>query len=239
MLPLGITLLLVGAGLVLRRSALCWIGVLLLYLAATPFVSDWAMRAAEDWQVRQAVSDAPVAHAIVVLSYGRLRAPGPLGISEWLDADRFYGGVELYKAGKAPLLIFTGGWLPWEPDAEPEGDVLIRYAHDLGIPRQQMLSTPKVSSTEEESRAVAALLAKRQGAGKRVLLVTSAFHMRRAELLFARTGLDVVPFPVDFKSSGGKSVGVLSFLPNAQSLAQSETALRELYGVLFYRLMPA
>jgi uncharacterized SAM-binding protein YcdF (DUF218 family) len=236
-LPTGVTILLVAAGLILRRAALCWAGVAVLFLAATPFVSGKAMRAAEGWQVRQTVSTAPSAHAIVVLSHGRIQPPGQAGISEWVDADRFYGGVDLYKAGKAPLLIFTGGWSPWQPDAEPEGDVLIRYALDLGIPREKMLATAKVSNTEEEARAVAAMLAKRPGGGSRILLVTSAFHMRRAQMVFVHAGLDAVPFPVDFNAPSGNSLSLLGFLPNAQSLSRTETALREFYGLLYYRLI--
>jgi uncharacterized SAM-binding protein YcdF (DUF218 family) len=128
--------------------------------------------------------------------------------------------------------------VPWHPDAEPEGDVLIRYATDLGIPRERMLTTPKVSNTDEESRAVAALLAQQLKSANRpqILLVTSAFHMRRAQMLFTRAGMDVVPFPVDFRVPAGRGAGVLDFVPNAASLSQMETALRELYGLAFYSL---
>ena len=108
-LPTGITLLLVVAGLAFRRRALCWVGIALLWIASTPLVSDEIMRAAERWQTRRPLSTAPIAHAIVVLSSGRVQPPGDPAVSEWGDADRFFGGVELYKAGKAPLLIFTGG----------------------------------------------------------------------------------------------------------------------------------
>ena len=202
-MPTGITLLLVAAGLLFRRRALCWTGLVVLWLASTPLVSDEIMRAAEAWQTRRPLSTVPTAHAIVVLSYGRVQPPGDPGASEWLDPDRFFGGVELYKAGKAPLLIFTGGWVPWHPNARPEGEVLTDYAADLGIPRDRILTTPKVANTEEESRAVADLMSKRLGANAapRVLLVTSAFHMQRAQMLFTRAGLDPVPFPVDFQVS--------------------------------------
>jgi uncharacterized SAM-binding protein YcdF (DUF218 family) len=180
-LPTAITLLLVVIGLVLRRRVLCWMGVVVLWLASTPLVGDAIMRATEGWQGRQPPSAMSVGQAIVVLSEGRVQPPGDSTVSEWMDADRFYGGVALYKANKAPLLIFTGGWSPWQPNAKSEGEVLIGYAMDLGIPRDHMLTTAKVVSTDEEARAVADLLAARVGsnAAPRVLLVTSAFHMRR------------------------------------------------------------
>jgi len=238
LLPTGITLLLVVAGLVLQRRMLCWIGIAVLWLASTPIVGDAVMRAAEGWQVRQPISSAPESHAIVVLSGGRMQPPGDPTVSEWGDADRFYGGVELYKANKAPLLIFTGGWAPWLPDVEPEGEVLTRYAADLSVPRENVLTTARVVNTDEEARAVAGLLVSRFGAkaNPRVLLVTSAYGMRRAVMLFARAGVNATPFPVDFRVSAGERISVLKFLPNAASLSRTEAALREFYGLLYYSL---
>ncbi|MBE0623839.1 MAG: YdcF family protein [Burkholderiales bacterium] len=235
-MPIGITISLVVSGLVLRRKALCWTGIAVLWLASTSLVGHAIMRATEGWQVRQPLSAMPVAQAIVVLSEGRVRPPGDAGASEWTDADRFYGGVGLYKSGKAPILIFTGGWSPRQPNARLEGEVLIGYAMDLGIPRDRMLSTAKVQSTEQEAHAVADLLAARTAPStkSRVLLVTSALHMRRARMLFARAGLETIAFPVDFKVSAGRAFTLLDLLPNAASLKLTETALRELYGFAFY-----
>ena len=240
-LPTGITLILLVVGLALRKKALCWAGVVVLWVASTPLVADALVRAAEGWQVRTPAARAPAAQAIVVLSGGRVEPPGDSGASEWADPDRFLGGVELYKAGKAKLVIFTGGWAPWRPDARPEGDVLTGFAGDFGIRRDHIATTQKVSSTEEEGRAVASLLVERLGnkSRPRVLLVTSAFHMRRAQMLFERAGMDTVPFPVDFKVSAGKRFEIRDLLPNGGSLAKSEFALRELYGVAYYSVTGA
>ena len=238
LLPTGITLLLLVAGLVFRRRWLCWIGVAVLWLAATPLVSIQLMRAAEGWQTRRPLSSVPVAQAIVVLSAGRIEQPGETVASEWGDPDRFFGRVELYKAGKAPLLIFTGGWAPWQPNARLEGDILAEYAVSLGIPRDHILTTPKVTNTEEESHETARILAKRLGANAphRILLVTSAFHMKRAQRLFIRAGIHVEPVPVDFQVSRGRTFTLMELLPGGGSLSQSERALREFYGLAYYRL---
>ncbi|MCX5822000.1 MAG: YdcF family protein, partial [Deltaproteobacteria bacterium] len=213
-------------------------GIIVLWLASMPFVANFAIRTAEGWQVRQPIDTFPEAEAIVVLSGGRVLAPGNPPVSEWGDADRFFAGVELYKAGKAPLLIFTGGWAPSQPQAQPEGQVLIPYALELGVPRSHLLTTGKVVNTAEEAYAVVDLLAKGDAAGakSRVLLVTSASHMRRAKLLFESAGLEAVPFPVDFQVSVGRKLTLLDFLPSVNSLRQTETALREFYGMLFYRI---
>ena len=239
-LPIGITILLVLAGLRFRRWALIWSGMAVLWLSSTPFISGLAVRAAEGWAERGLATDASEADAIVVLSEGRVVAPGKAAVSEWNDADRFFGGLELFKAGKAPLLVFTGGAAPWEPNAVLEGDVLTGYATAAGVPEGQILKTSRVTNTAEEAMAVAKLLRERfssstsRGITPRVLLVTSAFHMPRARRLFERAGMFVFSFPVDFRVPAGRSLSLLAFLPTAGALQQTEMAMREGYGQLFY-----
>jgi uncharacterized SAM-binding protein YcdF (DUF218 family) len=239
-LPVGITLILVLAGLLLLRRPLILGGLVILWLSSTPLIGTLMVRSIEGWEERIQAIDAPHGDAIVVLSGGRLVAPGDAGVSEWNDADRFYSGVELFHAGKAPLLIFTGGWAPWEPKAKPEGEILIEYAKALGVPVDNMLTTGAVVNTAEESEAVAELLSNNgvkiyDPAGQfRILLVTSAFHMPRAQRLFERAGLQVIPFPVDFQVSERQVLSVIDFLPGAGALKQVELALRELYGRAFY-----
>lgn len=237
-LPLGITFVLTLAGVVLRRRFLCWLAMACLWIAAMPVTGDVAIRAAEGWEVRRPAGEMPQADAIVVLSGGLSLAPGDPPVSEWINVNRFLGGIELYRAGKAPLLVFTGGWLPWRPLEEPEGRVMIPYAADMGIPADHMLTTDKVANTAEEAAAVAALLGSmlRDRKQPRVLLVTSAYHMRRSLLLFRRHDLHVVPYPVDFQVSQGKERTFLDYLPRAEGLRQTERALREFYGFWYYRL---
>jgi len=61
--------------------------------------------------------------------------------------------------------------------------------------------------------------------------------MRRARVLCARAGFQVLPFPVDFHVSVGRAFTILDLLPTASSLSQTETALRAWYGFLYYQLV--
>jgi uncharacterized SAM-binding protein YcdF (DUF218 family) len=237
-LPLGVCIMLTLAGIAFRRRWLIGLSVTILWLTSTPLVSAPLMRATEGWAQRLPAAAAPSADAIVVLSTGRIVAPGPARISEWSDPDRFFGGVELFRAGKAPLLIFTGAWSPWAPDAPLEGDILSAFAKDFGVPTDRIRTTGRVTNTKDEAREVAALL-RREPQVKRILLVTSAFHMPRARQAFERAGIAVRPFPVDFRQSEGAGLDITSFVPGAESAAQTQSALRELYGRLFYRLAGA
>lgn len=237
LLPVGITLILVLTGFFLRRRALIVGGVVVLWVSSTPAFSVLAIRAAEGFAERGQATDAPAANAIVVLSEGRVIAPGGARISEWDDADRFFGGVDLFKAGRAPFLVFTGGVSHWEPDATPEGEILARYATSMEVPEAQILKTSRASNTAEEAQAVIALLRGRFAGHPHVLLVTSAFHMARARFLFERNGMVVLPFPVDFKVSTGRTISVLNFMPSGEGLQQTELAMREIYGRLYYAVI--
>jgi uncharacterized SAM-binding protein YcdF (DUF218 family) len=239
LLPTGIVILLLILSAALRRRALTIAALVVLWLSSTSLVSDTLMRAAEGWQVRAPVASAPQADAIVVLS-GMLRVvPGPPPTPEWSDAvDRIDAGVALARADKAPLLVFTSEWYPWNPGSMDKGQWLADRAVDLGAARERIVITGKVSNTAEEAKAVAGLLAARGGPHepKSVILVTSAFHMRRSALLFARTGLSVTPFPVDFRTSAAPR-SLVDLFPNAGNCYNTETALREIYGYLYYRLI--
>ena len=233
LMPTCVVLALLVVALRTRRRWPIIVALVLLWVASTPVTSNVLMRAVEGWRVRQVTSEARNADAIVVLSFGIRDVPGDATSFEFDDFDRFLGGFDLYKAGKAPRLIFTGGWSAWKPDMPFIGDVLIARARDLGVPASALSTTSKASNTEQEAAGIAELL----GVGKsptapRILLVTSAYHMSRAEMLFRRAGLEVIPFPVDFQTKLG--ITPRSFIPNGDTLKQTDAALHEIYGRVYY-----
>ena len=199
LLPLGLSLALLVVGLIGRWRWPVITAALLLWVFSLGLVSQSLWRWLEaPWQRRSAL-EVPQADAIVVLSGGRHPAPGAARLSEWHDPDRFLAGLDLFRAGKAPRLLFTGGASPFRPGQPPEGQRYLQEARQLGIPAAAMASTPPVLNTADEAVAIRRLLPARQS---RVLLVTSAFHMRRAQRLFERQGMQVLPFPVDFQARG-------------------------------------
>ena len=73
---------------------------------------------------------------------------------------------------------------------------------------------------------------------KRIILVTSAFHMNRAKKIFEREGITVLPYPVDFK--GSKSFfslfrNPLNLIPSSFHLHKSSSAIREIIGRIIYQ----
>ena len=205
--------------------------VAVLVLAATPLTSGLLVAAVEGGRVRPEMADVPQADAIVVLSGGYRPAPGISGASEFDDFDRFLGGFDLWKAGKAPSLVFTGGWSPSDSDRRTVGDVLRERAVAAGVPPEAIAVAGRATNTSEEAAGVASFLAAHPAPPARVILVTSASHMTRAAALFREAGLRVVEFPVDFRRP--LRVTARSFVPSGSGLHETDLALHEIYGCTF------
>ena len=176
---------------------------------------------------------------IVVLSGGRHLPPGNTKIIEWNDPDRFLAGIDLYKANKSNRLIFTGGINPLSSDLPPEGDVYIKEAVSMGLPKEDLYTTYPVNNTLQEAKAIKKLLNNEIPLiQKKIILVTSAFHMKRAKKVFESEGISVQPYPVDFKSSRSFISSLhdpLKWMPNSYSLNRSSSAIREIIGRIIYR----
>ena len=149
---------------------------------------------------------------------------------EWGDPDRFFGGIALFKAGKAQKLVFTGGKKPWDKAKKTEWAVLKEFAISNGITSDKKFVTKDVENTAEEAVAVKELISP----SKRIILVTSAFHMYRAKRLFEKQGFEVTPYKVDYKSERNAEMTIIDFLPSADNLQTTETAVREIISRLFY-----
>jgi uncharacterized SAM-binding protein YcdF (DUF218 family) len=229
--PLVLCILVALLAFLTRRHVLGTLALLALWVLSLPVTSDTLWRALEQHAVRPSVEGVPTAQAIVVLSGMARTVKAEKGMTnEWAEAsDRFWAGLELYQAGKAPRLLFTGGKMPWDKTTQTEGDWLFEQALKQGVPKSAMAVTSDVQNTADEARATAALLPK----GASIVLVTSAFHMPRARMLFEAQGLQVSTFPVDFQVAE-RELTAMDFLPAAYALEDSSSAIREWQGRFYY-----
>lgn len=69
---------------------------------------------------------------------------------------------------------------------------------------------------------------------KNIVLVTSGFHMLRAERLFKKAGFQVVPAPVGVRAQ--RPFEIYDFFPSAGGLRKSSFVLNEWYGIWWYSL---
>jgi len=226
-----ITTLLIWA-LITRKRLPILMALVLLVTTSCPIVSHQMVAYLEGQERKKSIDDITVADSIVVLS-------GMIGLIitkekiayEWADPDRFFGGIELIKSGKAKNIIFTGAILPWQKALNTEGQILAKFARDFGVPDSQIIITKDIENTQDEAKAVREILTKNNT--NKIILVTSAFHMPRAANLFRKEGIDVQTFPVDYKSRVS-NITPMDFLPSADAFNMFQFTLRELIGRVYY-----
>lgn len=176
-----------------------------------------------------AIKDIPVADVVCVLGGGMH------GQRDWhpyaemnAGADRVWQGARLYKAGKAKKILISG------PGCRTSTIPLLL---DLGVPVEDIVHEESAGNTEEEGRLVG--LKVREIGGRKLLLVTSAWHMRRAFLMFSRCGLDVVPVGSDYEFMSemppNYSLTWRDFLPDAGSLSMSCVVFKEYFAYYAYK----
>lgn len=169
------------------------------------------------------IASLPNADAIVVLG-GGMGVHAKCGAAEMYgSADRVWTGARLWKAGKAPVMTLSGG------DVEASTVPLLQ---DFGVDKEALRYFSDARNTEEEARLIEEELVKSRGNGgerPRIILVTSAWHMPRAKMLFERVGFEVVPAPTDFEMSAAceRGIGIGDFFPNCEALSRNSWAIKE------------
>jgi uncharacterized SAM-binding protein YcdF (DUF218 family) len=145
--------------------------------------------------------------------------------------SRVVTAVRVQKRTGLPVIVSGGAFR--ETDT-PEAWIVQRFLQDLGVPRGKILLEDKSRDTGENARYVADMCAR--NGFRSPLLVTSAYHMKRALLIFRRNRLEVTPLPASFRYGGRNELTPFTFLPSFADLASTSTAIREHLGLLFYRL---
>jgi uncharacterized SAM-binding protein YcdF (DUF218 family) len=195
----------------------------------------WSMPAASDWlrdsleRRHPVVSEAslPRADAIVVLGGGSYEWTARPDVDpDDLVNSRLAAGARAWRAGRAPIIILSGGrGRPGHTEADLMADAI---AH-LGVPASALLLEQHSRNTRDNAVFTARLA--RQHGVHRILLVTSSLHMPRASLLFRDEGVRVIPVSVPEPTS--LRLGwVRRWLPTRSALWRSGRALKEYAGLL-------
>jgi vancomycin permeability regulator SanA len=145
--PLGFSLLLLTAALKWRSRILIVAPVAILGLLSTPLLANIILGSLEDGYPYRSVEECPQADAVFV--FGGMLGPRDRadGSIAWGDAaERFDRAVRIIKAGKARLLVLSGGAARY-PDGN-EGDLMKGEAVARGIPEQSLLVTGATSNTK-------------------------------------------------------------------------------------------
>ncbi len=206
----------------------------LLWLLATPWVSRNLQSLIESQAGEVSAEALPRADAIVVLG-GTLAPPASPGGDANLSAaaDRLVYAAKLFKLGKSPIILLSGGNPAGAGTMDAESVHAAALLRDWGIPADAILTETESVNTYEN--AVYTKLMLDQYNLKSVLLVTSALHMPRALATFESAGIQAIPAATDFEASAPAASGMEAWIADPAALEGTTRALKEYVGQLVYR----
>ncbi len=209
-----------------RIARIASLSVLLIF--TNPLLSHWAMRKLE-------TSPTPdfTPHYIGIVLSGMVVSGTDIQNQIQLNesAERLIEAVKLYRTGRIKKILISGGAADINYPEQNEGNALYRLAVALGIPETDLISEAASRNTHENALFVRPLIVNKASPS---LLITSAFHMRRANGCFEKQGIAVTPYPIDYRVPSDFKWNYL--LPSTSALSNWNTILKELIGIAVYRM---
>lgn len=217
----------------LRRRRVLIAVVSLFLLFTNPWLVNQCARGWETGQVRPQDIRQPYEVGILLGGYVDFSAAAPDSILSLHRGNRLLTTLVLFKTGKIKRMLLSGGsgrLLGTEP---VEADVVRDYLHRLGVPDSAILIENRSRNTYENARYSKALLDSLLP-DSRCLLVTSAWHLRRAEACFVKAGISCQPFGTDYFSEKNNGNLLRWIQPDWQALMKWEYLLKEWVGWVVY-----
>ena len=240
-LPIGIVFELLVIALFLlwrrkRKPAVFFIvaAMAVLWVCSMPIVANTVLGKLEQRYPAVALSEIPDSKCVVVLG-GALEPVRPPRVDvNLLDSvDRISKTASLYRAGKAKVVIVSGGNQPWSPQLKSEAVETRTLLVAWGVSADAIVVDETSRNTYENAFNSRTLL--RESKCKIPLLVTSAAHMPRSVASFASLGVEVFPVSADVRAVRTLRLTVFDFIPDTRALEMTTTAMREWTGQKIYR----
>jgi uncharacterized SAM-binding protein YcdF (DUF218 family) len=150
--------------------------------------------------------------------------------------DRLMQAIELYKTGRIKKLFFTGGSGSLVYRDKKESQMVKRFLTSIGIPEQDIIIEDESNNTYENARYSKIILMRSFNNGK-YLLITSAFHMRRAVACFNKQEIAVTSYSVDRYSGPRKYQFDHLLIPNSETLFNWDSLIHEIVGYIVYKVI--
>ena len=210
------------------------IAALLLFVTLYTTTGSLALQALEDRHPKPAAE--PAAPSCMIVLGGAIETSVVTsrgGVEFNQAADRFVEAARLALRYPQSRVLISGGDGSFSGLYEGEAQASKRFFAGFGIPPERLVEENASRTTYENTANTAALL-KTEGL-QDCLLITSAFHMPRSVALFAKAGIPVLAWPVDYRTSGQVKAG-FDFTQPALNAQLSSTAAREWMAIAGYYL---
>jgi len=168
---------------------------------------------------------------IILLGHGVFEEAPDLtgiGVPSGTYLTRIVTALRLQKKLNLPVIV---SGVEVSNDKIVVNHIVKRFLIDLGIPADKIIIEDKSKDTFENAKFTQEIC-ERLGFTDPVL-VTSAYHVKRAVMSFEKVGLKVLPFPAGFKTWQGKQYSWHSYLPC--NFLTASIAIKEYFGLMFYK----
>jgi uncharacterized SAM-binding protein YcdF (DUF218 family) len=203
-------------------SKLALLSAILLYALSTEPVKDFLILPLERGY---SVPENPSGDVIIVLGGGAYNSGRLMGSS----FKRTVAGYLLHKKLGVPVILSGGRSTGLTPESLIMKELMIK----LGAEERFLYTDTESRDTLENGLFVKRIC--ESLSCKKVILVTSAFHMKRSLSVFESLGFNVVPYPVDFRYDG--RYNIYSYFPKYSVFRDSAAAIREYIGRIYYSIL--
>ncbi|MFC4873342.1 YdcF family protein [Negadavirga shengliensis] len=238
-MPLTICLVLLTAGIFLGKKKtgrrLLIAGLILLFFFTNSFLANFVMNAWEPpFQEMSTLPEYEI--GIVLTGVTNLNKTSVDRTFFNKGADRATHAMQLYKMGKISKILITGGQGFSPVNDNTEAELLADFLVWAGVKPEDIIIENQAQNTRENAAFTKIKLAEEGYAPEETcLLITSAFHIKRAMGCFEKAGINVEAFPVDYYGSDSRLTFKSLFQPDPGALLNWHKLVKEWTGIAVYR----
>lgn len=217
----------------LTRRRATSLGIILLLLVSNPFFAGLAIKW---WEVPPTPIAALDHYDVAVVLTGIADAnKEPKDRTHFQKgADRLIHTIQLYKAGKIDRILISGGSGSLINPTLSESTGLKEVAIFSGVSAKDIYLDTEARNTYENAKYSKVILDSLKA--KRILLVTSAFHMRRAQGCFVKQGVEFDVFSTDLYSGPMEWTPNSTIIPTTSAIQVWNVLIKEWAGILMYTI---
>ncbi|MCP4456821.1 MAG: YdcF family protein [Cytophagales bacterium] len=211
-----------------RKSRLRIVAVIFILLFSNPWLSHVVIRSMEEEPVQLQKN-----YRIGIVLSGMLESG--ITITDQIHlaqgADRIIEAVRLYNRGAIQNILISGGKADINFPEENEGEKLVELVRSMGVPDSAIMLENQSHNTFENAKFTGRLLANDTSD---LLLITSAFHMKRALACFTKQNIKVDTYPVDYRAPS--DFRWAHMVPKSSALENWNMVIKEIVGLIAYKV---
>ncbi len=235
--PIGILLILLLITIVIKnhtnRRRVLMFCILLTYLFSNAYLVNWIA-------VKYEESNVPIKiksnYDFGVVLTGGIILNGYSNVHLGNCSDRIWQALELYRAQKINKILITGGSKNLKSTLREETIKSKLFLIKNGVPPSDIVLELNALNTFENAKFTAEYF-KNTKLNPSILLISSAFHKKRAQACFLKTGLSSDFYPCSFISNPNSRFTLIDLLPTSTALRDLDLLFKEWFGYLVYYSM--